>query len=180
MTTDENAQLAHIHHKSAEQRQALQLLVNDLDNPANVGSLFRLADALGLEKVLLAGTTPVPPNRKLRLASRAAEKYVSYERHDDLMACIERLKTNGYRIVALEITSASVDVRKLNVASDEKVCLLLGNERKGVGPALLSACDDTVHIPMQGNNSSMNVSMAAGIACFELLRGRLAASPPEL
>lgn len=176
MTVCDNTQLEHQHHQPNRQRHCLQLLVHNLDGPNNVGGLFRLADALGLERLVLTGSTPVPPNRKLRLTSRATENFVPFEYHAEPIAVISSLKNDGYRILALEITSASVDIRELDLGREEKVCLVLGNESTGINPLLLSACDNTVHIPMQGSNSSMNVAMAAGISCFEILRGRLAAS----
>ena len=170
----ENSQLGHQDHQPSGKRYPLRLWAHDISSPSNVGSLFRLADALGIEGLLLSGSATVPPNRKLRLASRAAEKYVPYEAHATADSVIELLRANGYRIVALEISAQSFDLRQLTLAEDEKICLLLGNEVTGIADDLLALCDDTVHIPMQGNNSSMNVSMAAGIACFELLRERLA------
>jgi tRNA G18 (ribose-2'-O)-methylase SpoU len=176
MTISDNTQLAHQHHQPAPKPHRLQLLINDLDNPSNIGSLFRMADALGVERILLTGSSPTPPNRKLRITSRAADKYVPFEYHDEYSRWVSELKNDGYCLVALEITSTSVDVRALDFDSAQKICLVLGNENTGINPALLAACDHTTHIPMQGHNSSMNVAMAAGIACFEILRGRLVAS----
>lgn len=173
MKDTENAQLDHAAHQPTDSTQPLVLLAHDLDNPANVGSLFRLADALGLERIILSGTSSSPPNRKLRAASRATEKYVPFECATSVTVQIEELKAKGYRILALEITNQSIDLRSVNIADTEKVCLLLGNENGGVSEDLLDLCDAVVHIPMQGENSSMNVAMAAAIACFELLRNRL-------
>ena len=76
-------------------------------------------------------------------------------------------------MVALEITSHSQDVRSHKVEPEEKLCLILGSENKGVDQDLLSRADVTLHIPMVGKNSSMNVATAAAIATFELSRERL-------
>lgn len=170
----DNIQLRHQDHQPVQKATGLQLLADNLDNPSNIGSLFRMADALGVERVLLSGSSPCPPNRKLRTASRSAEKYVRYDYLPKADRFVSQLRASGYRLVALEITSSSKDIRDLKCGSNEKICLVLGNENAGVSEFLLSACSDTVHIPMLGNNSSMNVAMAAGIACFEILRSRLA------
>ncbi|MDQ7073238.1 MAG: TrmH family RNA methyltransferase [Gammaproteobacteria bacterium] len=73
-----NKQLSHSHHQPQGTKYPLCLLLNDFESPANVGSIFRLADAFGVEKIYLTGSTSVPPNRKMMRTSRATEKFVPY------------------------------------------------------------------------------------------------------
>lgn len=146
------------------------LLAHDFDTPMNVGNLFRIADALGVEKLYLSGSTPVPPNTKIRKTSRATEKYIPYSYESDPVAIIQRLKSDGYKIASLEITSSSIDIRELNLSPDDKICLILGSEKGGVIQALLDVSDITIHIPMLGQNSSMNVATACAIATYEITR----------
>ena len=136
----------------------------------NVGSLFRIADALGVEKVYLTGRSAAPPNSKLRKASRAAEKYVPFSHAADPVLVVQELKASGYRIISLERTSASIDIRDLTSEIADRICLVLGSENAGVNQTLLDLSEQTVHIPMLGQNSSMNVAMACAIATFELTR----------
>lgn len=165
-----NVQLDHTHHQASQKTYPLCFLAHDIDVPMNVGSLFRIADALGVEKIYLTGTSITPPNSKIRKTSRSAEKHVAFSYTEDPIEQIGKLKVSGYRIVSLEITSASIDIRNLVLAPSERICLVLGSENAGVSQALLDLSDQTVHIPMLGHNSSMNVATACSIATFEIIR----------
>ena len=166
----ENIQLDHDQHQSTSIKHPLCFLGHDIDVPMNVGSLFRIADALGVEKIYLSGTSSIPPNRKIKKTSRSTEKYVPYSYEKNPVKIIENLKLSGYKIVSLEITSASIDIKNLDISKNEKVCLILGAENTGVNQTLLNLSDITTHIPMLGENSSMNVAMACSIATFEITR----------
>jgi len=168
-----NIQLTHEDHERSNIKFPLSIIANDITDPLNVGSIFRLSDALGIEKLYLCGGTPVPPNAKINKTSRSTEKYVGYESHADAETLITKLKESGSSIISLEITSLSlaIDSEEFKKAiSDKPVCLILGSENSGISEGLLSLSEMTVHIPMHGNNSSMNVISAASIACFEILR----------
>ncbi len=163
-------QLTHQDHQPGNARFPLVLLVHDVEVPLNIGSLFRLADALGLEKICLTGTSPVPPNPKIRRTSRATEQYVAFAYAAEPLPVVAHYRALGYRILSLEITSASCELRQLPLAADDKICLILGAENTGVSQELLDASDGAVHIQMQGHNSSMNVTHACAIACYQMLQ----------
>jgi tRNA G18 (ribose-2'-O)-methylase SpoU len=166
----ENAQLVHRQVKRLDHKFPVCILANDVEVPMNVGSLFRIADALGVEAIYLCGKSPTPPNSKIKKTSRSTEKYVPYVYRENALDVVHELKARSYVIVSLELTSASIDIRRLSLRQDQKVCLVLGSENEGVSQALLDASDCTVHIPMFGNNSSMNVAVACSIALFEIIR----------
>jgi len=166
----ENIQLNHTHHKPSGVKYPVCLLVHDFDVPMNIGSLFRIADAFGLEKIYLTGSSLVPPNNKIKKTSRSTEKYVAYSYENDPVHVIEKLKSEGYTIISLEITSTSIDITELKISHNENICLVVGAESKGVSQELLDASDKTVHIPMLGINSSMNVATACAVATFEIIR----------
>jgi tRNA G18 (ribose-2'-O)-methylase SpoU len=163
-------QLTHAEHRVGQHRLPLCLLAHDFEVPGNVGSLFRIADALGVEMLYLSGNSPVPPNGKIRKMARATEQYVPFCYHVEPLPLIAQLKAQGYLIVSLEITSASIDIRQLALPSCSKICLILGSENTGVSQILLDCSDHAVHIPMRGHNSSMNVASACAIAVFEITR----------
>ena len=170
-----NVQLEHHQHRPAAPLP-LRLLAHDLALAANVGALFRLADALGVERLYLSGTTPRPPDVRLRKAARATETHVPWEAGADPLATVAALRAEGFRIVSLELTTGSVDLRCLALGRGDRVCLVVGAEDTGVSQALLDASDVTVHIPMRGHNSSMNVASACAIAVHEIgrqLEGRI-------
>ena len=165
-----NMQLSHNDHKSTSIKYPICFLANDIDAPMNIGSFFRIADALGVEKILLTGSSIVPPNFKIKKTSRSAEKYIPYEYFFSAVSVIEKLKRSGYKIVCLEISTDSIDLLKFELAEMDKVCLILGSENTGVSEELLNLSDATVHIPMLGENSSMNVASACSIATYEIIR----------
>ncbi len=170
----ENVQLTHSDHQQSNNRFPLSLIANDINSPLNVGSLFRLCDALGIEKLYLCGDTPAPPNSKINKTSRSSEKYVAYESHISAETLVTSLKQSGSTIVSLEISSSSIDINSEEfitlLKQNKPICLILGSENSGVSEKLLSLSDATIHIPMMGNNSSMNVVSAASIACFEITK----------
>jgi len=172
----ENIQLTHDEHVNPNIKYPLSLLVDDMNDPLNVGSLFRLSDALGISRIHLCGDTPAPPNPKINKTARSTEKYITFETHHDAVAEIKRQKDKGSCIIALELTSSSIDITSDSVKdfilqnSERPFCLVLGTENEGISKALLELAELTVHIRMCGNNSSMNVVSAASIACYEICR----------
>ena len=166
-------QLDHTQHSTSGIKYPVCFLAHDINVPMNIGSLFRIADALGIEKLYLSGNSVIPPNSKITKTARSCEKYVPFEYFDDPLVLLRSLKANDYRIISLELTSTSIDLRNLKISRQEKICLILGSEKQGVCQALLDASDLTVHIPMQGQNSSMNVASACSIAAYKIIESWL-------
>lgn len=164
-------QSSHDDHQGWQHKLPIALLLNDIEDPLNVGSIFRLSDALGVEKVYLTGNTPTTPNRKISRTSRAADKYINFEYIESADEALALLRSQGYGIVALELTNHSVDLGGINYSQFDYVCLILGGENHGIKASLLNDADYVAHIPMLGANSSINVSMAAAIAVYEIGRG---------
>ncbi|MFV9616623.1 MAG: TrmH family RNA methyltransferase, partial [Gammaproteobacteria bacterium] len=95
----DNIQLTHADHKPSEKKFPLSIIANDISSTANIGSLFRLCDALGIEKLYLCGDTAAPPNSKINKTSRSTEKYVDYEFFDNAKTLVAKLKASGSFIV---------------------------------------------------------------------------------
>ena len=173
-----NTQLTHADHKASNVKQSLNIIANDLNSPQNVGSLFRLCDALAIKKLYLCGDTPVPPHNKITKTSRSTEKHVAFEQHENAVELLNTIKQSDAYIISLEITTSSIAINstafsdniKTKISSEVPIYLILGSENTGVSEELLSLSDLTAHITMLGNNSSMNVISAASIACFEITR----------
>ncbi|GAA0200311.1 RNA methyltransferase [Kangiella japonica] len=168
-----NRQLEHTDHIKRKHspnttERTICLLAHNITVPMNVGSLFRISDALGVDKIYLSGDTATPPNNKIRKTSRSTEKYVAHDAIESPLELVNRLKKENYTIIALEITSDSIPLQELNLENDQNVCLILGSENTGVSKELLDLADITTHIPMLGHNSSMNVATACGIAVYGL------------
>lgn len=167
MTDAQTRQLSHQDHKPAAQGRQLFVLIQDFAAPANVGAVFRSADAFGVACVYLCGNTVAPPNSKLRRLSRAAEKYVPYKVVPDALALAEQLKSENVQLLSLEITANSKPLTRVQL-DDRPVCLILGAEDAGVSAELLALSEQVLHIPMSGHNSSLNVGSACAVALYEL------------
>lgn len=164
-----NLQLNHVETNSENAIFPLTILANNIEIAGNVGSLFRVADAFGIEKLYLTGTTQTPPKYKIRKAARSTEKHIPYEYVESPNNVLQHLKNIGYTLVALEITSRSKNVREFSLAKKEKTCLIIGSENIGITEDLLRLADHHIHISMYGKNSSMNVITSCAIAVHELI-----------
>ncbi|MDO8584811.1 MAG: RNA methyltransferase [bacterium] len=146
----------------------------------NVGSIFRTADAAGIEKLYLCGITPTPfdvfdrPRPEIAKVALGAEKTVPWEHARSTAKVIELLRRDGYKIVALEQSKKSVPYYTLRATRHalRKVALIVGHEVKGVAPAILKRCDAVIEIPMYGKKESLNVGVAFGVVAFGLRHHR--------
>ena len=152
----------------------------------NVGSIFRTADAAGVEKIYLCGITPAPidvfgkPRQQLTKVSLAAEKYVKWEKAKSVTRIIDKLKKDNYKILAIEQGKKSIPYYKLQTKNSrlrqgfggqvkQKTALILGNEIKGLPASILKQADKILEIPMRGRKESLNVAVAFGIVVFHLI-----------
>lgn len=145
------------------------VLAHNIRSLWNVGSFFRTADAMQVQKLYLSGYTACPPRREISKTAIGAEDWIEWEYVQEPESVISQCKKEGMRIVGLEITEGAKDIS--DYSTDEDVCLVVGHEVTGVPRELLDACDDVVFIPMHGKKESLNVSVAAGIA-LHCLRNR--------
>lgn len=150
---------------------SIVLIAHNIRSLWNVGSIFRSADVFGISHVYLTGYTASPPREEISKTALGAETWISWSKEHDPFVVIDRLRSEGFSIVSLEKTENSTDLWSFVVP--RKLCLLLGHEVLGVSPALLTASDHVVHIPMFGQKSSLNVSVATGIALAALRSGCL-------
>ena len=165
-----NKQLEHAETRSEAATFPLCILAHNIEIAGNVGSLFRVADALGVEKLYLTGTTQTPPKYKIRKAARSADNHIPYRYNESATEVVDTLRENGYTIIALEITQRSDNIRDFKLNKKEKTCLIIGSENLGISTELLEKSDHHIHIPMYGKNSSMNVITSCAIAVHELIQ----------
>ncbi len=150
----------------------MYLILNNIRSAENVGSMFRTADAFGVEKIYLVGVTPGPLDRfgravaKVAKAALGAERTISYEHVSSFTGLTQQLKGEGARIIALEQSPRSIALSPGLVQG--KVALVVGREVEGISEEDLALCDYVVEIPMRGTKESLNVAVAAGIALYAL------------
>jgi tRNA G18 (ribose-2'-O)-methylase SpoU len=140
------------------------LVLPNIRSCHNVGAIFRTADGAGVDKIYLTGYTPDPTHPKMIKVSLGAENSVPWEKHKQTAGVLKQLKAEGYKVVALEKTSKSVNMYKWRPSFP--IALVVGNEVTGVTPNILKYCDEVVHLPMNGLKESLNVSIASGIAIY--------------
>lgn len=147
----------------------VQLLLHNIRSMWNVGSMFRTADCAGIEKVLLSGYTARPPRKEISKTALGADESMPWEYLDDPVRALLGMKDAGRKVYGLEITEGSRPHTSLT-AADFPLCLVLGNEVGGIDDDLLEICDGVLEIGQYGAKHSLNVSVAAGVALFELVR----------
>lgn len=145
----------------------LVLIAENIQYPTNVGSLLRIADAVGLKHLYLTGVSKTPDHSKVREVGRKKHRVVAWTYERDTMVVIEGLKKQGYRICALELTDESVEYHTYR--QDTKVAIVVGSEVYGVTRKTLALCDDSVYIPMYGKGKSLNVHVAAAVFLYHLV-----------
>ncbi len=144
------------------------LILPDIRSCHNVGAMFRTADACGVSKLFLVGYTAQPPKIQIDKVSLGAEKWMPWEHRKDLKRLIGSLKKKSVCVVGLEKNASSIDIKDFKLKFKKDVALIVGNEVDGISDDILELCDKVVHIPMYGKKESLNVSIAAGIAMYEI------------
>lgn len=148
----------------------LVLVLDSVSSPANIGSIFRLADAFGVERIIICGSEIDLNSNRLKRTARATVQNVPYEFWESAAEACEELSKKGYLLAALEISSESIPIEAFNSQKVKKLALVLGNESSGISEKVLQKVNKQLHINMFGNNSSMNVAQATGIALFEITK----------
>ncbi|AQX86500.1 RNA methyltransferase [Elizabethkingia sp. HX WHF] len=146
------------------------VLLDSIRSMNNVGAVFRTADAFIIEKVVLCGITPQPPHREIHKAALGATESVDWYYEKDVTDALQKLKSEGYKILAIEQTTGSIALNEQVISKDEKYVVIMGNEVDGVSDEALALCDGFIEIPQMGTKHSLNVSVCAGIIMWEFFK----------
>ncbi len=158
------------------QRAPMMFVLENIRSAFNVGSIFRLADCLYIEKIHLCGYTPSPEQEALQKTALGAANIVPYQTHDNLLAAIDylnNLKLNSVQhqnlqLIALETVVGAKSLYQIEL--NKPTAFIVGNERFGLEPEILKHCDGITSIPTFGVKNSLNVAMALSIASYEWQR----------
>jgi len=160
-------QLTHANTHFEKRSFPITLVCDHIYFQQNLGSLFRIGEAFGIEKIIFIGKDiPLTP-RKINKTSRSTHLQIPHSIIEETTEAIALLQEE-YHIIALEITSTSNPIQQLTVPKNKKIALLIGNEIEGISSDLLAIANQITHITMYGNNSSMNVVQATSIALYEI------------
>nr|WP_246522325.1 TrmH family RNA methyltransferase [Flavobacterium branchiicola] len=134
----------------------------------NIGSIFRISEAFGVENIIFFGKDiPLTP-RKINKTSRSTHLHVPHTIIEETSDVVSYLQDNNFEVIALEIASNSKPLKEVIIPENKKIALVLGSEINGISEELLKLSHQIVHINMFGKNSSMNVVQAASIALYEI------------
>tara|TARA_R100001369_G_scaffold25449_2_gene46382 strand:- start:837 stop:1337 length:501 start_codon:yes stop_codon:yes gene_type:complete len=159
-------QLTHFTSNFKKQKHPITLVCDQITNAANIGSLFRIADAFGIEDIIFCGDISL--GKRMTKTSRSTEKFVNHKIETQIDDVIKKLKENNQYLIALEITETSTELSRFKLNTTQPIALILGHENFGVSESILEQMDAVIHINMFGNNSSMNVVQATSIILYEL------------
>ena len=151
----------------------VSVILHNIRSAYNVGSIFRTADAIGVTKIYLSGYTPCPIDRfgrsekQIAKTALGAEISIPWEYLKTPNALLKRLKKEGVLLVGLEQDKRAIDYKTFT--PKYPIIFLVGNEVRGLSPALSGTCDVLLEIPMRGIKESLNVSVAFGIALYRII-----------
>lgn len=148
------------------------VVLDNIRSVYNVGSIFRTADALGIDRIYLCGTTPAPKDRfgrdrtDLAKVALGAEKNIPWKAIGKTGTILKKLKKDGFNIIAIEQHKKSKDLDEIE--AEYPVAVVMGNEVGGLNKSVLKLCDIIAEMPMRGKKESLNVSVAFGIAGYKI------------
>lgn len=165
VVTPTEEQLKHI---KASRKEIYIILDNVLDT-YNIGSIFRLADAVGAKKILLCAGSETPPNSRIQKSSIGTWQWVEWEYFENTSNAIKdlRLKIKDLRVIGVELDARAIDYTKADYTLP--VALVVGHESDGISKEILDMCDEIVQLPQLGINKSLNVMVSLGIVLYEAL-----------
>lgn len=155
------------------QKNNIIAVLENVRSAYNVGSVLRTADAFLLQAVYTTGYTPHTPHKQIIKTSLGAEKTVMQKHFEDAAQAIIFLKENGYRIYAIEQTLGSIALQQFTFNKNEKIAVIFGNEVTGVEQSTIQLCDGCLEIPQYGMKHSLNISVAAGIVLWHLVKTQI-------
>ncbi|XLS29873.1 RNA methyltransferase [Flavobacteriaceae bacterium M23B6Z8] len=150
------------------EKTPVTIILDNIRSLNNIGAVFRTADAFLLEKIWLCGITATPPHKDIHKTALGATESVAWEYASDTLALVEKLKQEGMTILALEQAEDAISLLEYQPEANKRYALVLGNEVKGVHQEVVSAADDVIEIPQFGTKHSLNISVSAGVAIWDL------------
>lgn len=146
---------------------SLVFILDNVRSAFNVGSIFRIADAVGAE-VYVCGISPTPEHPKVAKTALGAEKSVKWRSFGSVVEAASTAKKCGYSVCAVEMAPKAKDLFACEFP--KQTALIFGHEVSGVSEEVMKSSEKIVKIPMHGKKKSLNVSVSVGVAAYEVLR----------
>ncbi len=150
-------------------KNPIDIVLDNVLDTYNIGSIFRLADAVAAREVIITGLAEVPPNTRIKKASINTTEWITWQYIPTAKEAIEKLRTKnkGLKVIAIEQNEKSIPYTEMKW--EFPVALVVGNETSGISKEVLEICDAIVEIPMFGVNVSLNVMVSLGIVLYRIL-----------
>lgn len=152
----------------AIKKNPITIILDNVLDTYNVGSIFRLADAVAAEKVILCQDTLTPPNSRIKKASINTTGWVDWEYEKNTIEAVKKCKEHGMTIVSVEQDPQSIPFNKAEYQFP--LAIIVGNETTGISKDVLEMSDMIVELPMWGINKSLNVMVSCGIILYEIMK----------
>lgn len=167
-----------LHRKTPEEFRRSEKIpiiavLENIRSAYNVGSVFRTADAFLLQSVYIIGYTAQPPHKEIKKTALGAEETVDWKYFSSSQEAIRDLKSNNYKVYAVEQASDSISLEKVAFSKEDKIAVIFGNEVSGVDQDTINLCQGCIEIPQLGMKHSLNIATAAGVVLWELIRDRI-------
>lgn len=148
----------------------LIVVLDDVRSLHNVGSVFRSADAFRVEAVYLCGITATPPHPEIHKTALGGEDSVAWRYFPTATEAVESLHNDGFFVYSIEQVEGSTKLQNLQLDTDKRYAVVLGNEVKGVHQEVVDMSDGCLEIPQFGTKHSLNVSVTAGMVIWEVAK----------
>jgi 23S rRNA (guanosine2251-2'-O)-methyltransferase len=156
-------------HVSAIKRNPIYLVLDRVIDTYNIGSLFRLSDAIAAEKLYICGDTEYPPSSRIHKAAVGTEEWVPWEKKDIALDVVKDLKKKGVQIIAVEQSPLSTPYSVLSTKVKFPCAIIVGNETDGISKEVLNKADIIVELPMFGVNKSFNVWGSCAVVAYKVI-----------
>ena len=153
-----------------QEKTPVVVVLDNIRSLNNIGSVFRTADGLILEKIYLCGITATPPNKDIHKTALGATESVDWEYKKQTIDAINELRKLGYVIISAEQTEGSVLLQDFKVDKESKYAVVFGHEVKGVSQEVVNSSDYIIEIPQYGTKHSFNISISAGIILWDIFK----------
>lgn len=155
---------------AAMAKMPVAVVLDNVRSMQNVGAFFRTGDAFAVERIVLCGITATPPARDIHKTALGAELTVPWSYEPSTEEAIERLRGDGYAVLAVEQVEGAAMLDALSVDPARKYALVFGNEVEGVSQEAVDRCDGAIEIPQVGTKHSINVSVSGGVVLWEFFK----------
>jgi tRNA G18 (ribose-2'-O)-methylase SpoU len=172
LSTDELGRKSVEEFRNSEKMPIIAVLEN-IRSAYNIGSVFRTADAFLIEAIYIIGYSAKPPHKEIKKTALGAEETVSWKHFATTEEAIVSLRSDGYKVFAVEQAENSMRLDKTSFAPNQKIAVIFGNEVSGVEQSTILQSDGCIEIPQLGMKHSLNIATAAGVVLWELVRGRV-------